>query len=193
MTSDLIKRLREWIAYFDTETGLPPGAGEPDAALSVLLLEAASQLERVGREGWADEEAVARIIDPEAWIDADKSAGRPKLERGKFFPPANEWIKTQPSLTKARAIIALAPPVGDGWEPIETAPRPQVEDHDGPVLWLAWDRATAIGRWTDDGEEWGWEMWSQSVPPGSRYHGPPTHWQPYTRPSALPPPPAQEV
>lgn len=82
-------------------------------------------------------EAVARVIDPDAWADADKSAGKPKLTPGKFFPPANEWVKTQPSLTKADQIIALvreALPDGGG-----SAREPAFSDDGGDQCSLATD------------------------------------------------------
>lgn len=66
---------------------------------------------------------VARIVDPEAWADADKWAGKPKkLAPGQFFLPAHEWVLTQPSLAKADTILATfegsapspAPPITTG-------------------------------------------------------------------------------
>lgn len=57
-----------------------------------------------------DREAIARIVDPEAWADADRFAGRPKPVSEGVYLPAGEWRQTQPSLSKADQILALSPP-----------------------------------------------------------------------------------
>jgi hypothetical protein len=57
-----------------------------------------------------DREAVARVIDPISWETADKGAGKPKLTKGLYNPPAAQWAKTQDSLAKADEIISLIRP-----------------------------------------------------------------------------------
>jgi hypothetical protein len=93
-------------------------------------------------------------------------------------------------IRRARAALARAAAVKDGWLPIETAPKDGTEiltvgNDSGAVIatkWLSpgpYVRTPRQNYYRDAG--WYWASWSEAVGPVS-----PTHWRP------LPPPPSQE-
>lgn len=155
-----------------------------------LLAELATALDASPiRETEISREAVARIIDPEAWEEYLLEDGRVDEEVASIFRDAYET-----SLIKADAILNLAPVGGrgEGWRPISEAPRDgtyilaHLADRDADDRWAHLAGRTFVVRHegkTSSGYDLGW-----SVHPG--FGGCADDWFSGWQP--LPPPPQEQ-
>lgn len=121
-------------------------------------------------------EAVARIIDPDAWADFD----RVKAECPEYLPTYSGQGLIDRSLRTADRILSHLAPQVEGWRPIESAPK------DGTEV-LAWGVTALNGQRYAPGREVAWwnadeGEWDTRDP---CIDFSPTHWQSLPEPPAL--------